>query len=160
MKIMPTLVFAMLSVAATPGAVQTKYDTVAGETLIAAGDPAPHFGVVVADRSNGAAPAPAPAMQGKYDPGASSTEIKIGNIMPYSGPAAAYGLIGKTVAAYFKKINAEGGINGRKINFISYDDGYNPQKAVEAARKLVEDDRVLSCFKVSERRRIPRSRNT
>ena len=148
MKIMPTLAFAMLSVAATPGAVQTKYDTVAGETLIAAGDPAPHFGVVVADRSNGAAPppAPAPAMQGKYDPGASSTEIKIGNIMPYSGPAAAYGLIGKTVAAYFKKINAEGGINGRKINFISYDDGYNPQKAVEAARKLVEDDRVLFVF--------------
>ena len=88
---MPTLAFAMLSVAATPGAVQTKYDTVAGETLIAAGDPAPHFGVVVADRSNGAAPAPPPAMQGKYDPGASSTEIKIGNIMPYSGPAAAYG---------------------------------------------------------------------
>ena len=149
MKIMPTLVFAMLSVAATPGAVQTKYDTGAGETLIAAGDPAPHFGVVVADRSNGAAPpapAPAPAMQGKYDPGASSTEIKIGNIMPYSGPAAAYGLIGKTVAAYFKKINAEGGINGRKINFISYDDAYNPQKAVEAARKLVEDDRVLFVF--------------
>ena len=148
MKIMPTLVFAMLSVAATPGAVQTKYDTGAGETLIAGGDPAPHFGVVVADRSNGAAPppAPAPAMQGKYDPGASSTEIKIGNIMPYSGPAAAYGLIGKTVAAYFKKINAEGGINGRKINFISYDDGYNPQKAVEAARKLVEDDRVLFVF--------------
>jgi ABC-type branched-subunit amino acid transport system substrate-binding protein len=148
MKIMPTLVFAMLSVAATPGAVQTKYDTGAGETLIAAGDPAPHFGVVVADRSNGAAPppAPAPAMQGKYDPGASSTEIKIGNIMPYSGPAAAYGLIGKTVAAYFKKINAEGGINGRKINFISYDDGYSPPKAIEQARKLVESDEVLFIF--------------
>ena len=62
MKVMPTLVFAMLSVAATPGAVQTKYDTGAGETLIAAGDPAPHFGVVVADRSNGAAPPPAPAI--------------------------------------------------------------------------------------------------
>src|SRR5579859_7583547 len=84
--------------------------------------------------------------QKKYDTGATDTEIKIGNIMPYSGPAAAYGVIGKTVAAYFKKINAEGGINGRKINFVSYDDGYNPQKAVEAARKLVEDDRVLLVF--------------
>src|SRR5882724_8331838 len=84
--------------------------------------------------------------QKKYDTGATDTEIKIGNIMPYSGPASAYGLIGKTVAAYFKKINAEGGINGRKINFVSYDDAYNPQKAVEAARKLVEDDRVLFVF--------------
>ena len=95
MKIMPTLVFAMLSVAATPGAVQTKYDTGAGETSIAATDPALQLGVVVADRSNGAAaPTPAPAVQAKYDPGASNTEIKIGNIMPYTGPAAAYGLIG------------------------------------------------------------------
>ena len=65
--------------------------------------------------------------QKKYDPGASDTEIKIGNIMPYSGPASAYGVIGKTQAAYFNKINAEGGINGRKITFISYDDAYSAQ---------------------------------
>ena len=79
--------------------------------------------------------------QKKYDPGATDTEIKIGNIMPYSGPASAYATIGKTEAAYFNKINAEGGINGRKINFISYDDGYSPPKAVEQARKLVESRR-------------------
>ena len=86
--------------------------------------------------------------QKKYDPGASDTEIKIGNIMPYSGPASAYGIIGKTEEAYFKKINAEGGINGRKINFISYDDGYSPPKTVEQARKLVESDEVLLLFNV------------
>ncbi len=86
------------------------------------------------------------AAQKKYDPGASDTEIKIGNINPYSGPASAYGTIGKTIDAYFKKINAEGGINGRKINFISYDDGYSPPKAVEQARKLVESDEVLLIF--------------
>src|SRR5260363_386174 len=74
--------------------------------------------------------------QKNYGPGVSDTEIKIGNIMPYSGPASAYGIIGKTEAAYFKKINAEGGINGRKINFVSYDDAYSPPKAVEQARKL------------------------
>jgi branched-chain amino acid transport system substrate-binding protein len=84
--------------------------------------------------------------QKKYDIGATDTEIKIGNIMPYSGPASAYGVIGKTEDAYFKKINAEGGINGRKINFISYDDGYNPPKTVEQARKLVESDEVLFIF--------------
>jgi ABC-type branched-subunit amino acid transport system substrate-binding protein len=84
--------------------------------------------------------------QKKYDTGASDTEIKIGNIMPYSGPASAYGVIGKTEAAYFNKINAEGGINGRKINFISYDDSYSPPKAVEQARKLVESDEVLFVF--------------
>jgi branched-chain amino acid transport system substrate-binding protein len=84
--------------------------------------------------------------QKKYDTGASDTEIKIGNIMPYSGPASAYGVIGKTEAAYFNKINAEGGINGRKINFITYDDGYSPPKAVEQARKLVESDEVLLVF--------------
>ena len=84
--------------------------------------------------------------QKKYDSGASDTEIKIGNIMPYSGPASAYGVIGKTEAAYFNKINAEGGINGRKINFITYDDGYSPPKAVEQARKLVESDEVLVVF--------------
>src|ERR1700726_4834847 len=84
--------------------------------------------------------------QTKYDVGATDTEIKIGNIMPYSGPASAYGVIGKTEDAYFKKINAEGGINGRKINFVSYDDGYSPPKAVEQARKLVESDEVLLVF--------------
>ena len=84
--------------------------------------------------------------QKKYDTGATDTEIKIGSIMPYSGPASAYGIIGKTQAAYFNKINAEGGINGRKINFISYDDGYSPPKAVEQARKLVESDEVLLIF--------------
>src|SRR4030088_1341144 len=84
--------------------------------------------------------------QKKYDTGATDTEIKIGNIMPYSGPASAYGVIGKTEEAYFKKINAEGGINGRKINFITYDDGYSPPKAVEQVRKLVESDEVLLVF--------------
>src|SRR5437868_8564808 len=75
--------------------------------------------------------------QKKYEPSASDTEIKIGNINPYSGPASAYGLIGKTIAAYFNKVNADGGVNGRKINFITYDDAYSPPKAVEQARKLV-----------------------
>ena len=84
--------------------------------------------------------------QKKYDTGATDTEIKVGNIMPYSGPASAYGVIGKTEAAYFKKINDAGGINGRKINFISYDDGYSPPKTVEQARKLVESDEVLLIF--------------
>jgi branched-chain amino acid transport system substrate-binding protein len=84
--------------------------------------------------------------QKKYDTGATDSEIKIGNIMPYSGPASAYGVIGKTEEAYFKKINAEGGINGRKINFVSYDDGYSPPKTVEQARKLVESDEVLLVF--------------
>jgi ABC-type branched-subunit amino acid transport system substrate-binding protein len=82
----------------------------------------------------------------KYDPGASDTEIKIGNIMPYSGPASSYAVIGKTEAAYFDKINAEGGVNGRKIKFVSYDDAYSPPKAIEQARKLVEDDEVLLVF--------------
>jgi branched-chain amino acid transport system substrate-binding protein len=84
--------------------------------------------------------------QKKYDTGATDTEIKIGNIMPYSGPASAYGVIGKTEAAYFKMINDAGGINGRKINFISYDDAYSPPKTVEQARKLVESDEVLLIF--------------
>jgi len=88
----------------------------------------------------------AASAQKKYDTGATDTEIKIGNIMPYSGPASAYGVIGKTEAAYFRKINAEGGINGRKIDFISYDDGYSPPKTVEQARKLVESDGVLLIF--------------
>jgi branched-chain amino acid transport system substrate-binding protein len=84
--------------------------------------------------------------QKKYDTGASDTEIKIGNIIPYSGPASAYGVIGKTEEAYFNKINNEGGINGRKIKFISYDDAYSPPKAVEQVRKLVESDEVLVVF--------------
>jgi branched-chain amino acid transport system substrate-binding protein len=84
--------------------------------------------------------------QKKYDAGATDTEIKIGNIMPYSGPASSYGTIGKTEDAYFKMINDQGGINGRKIKFISYDDGYSPPKAVEQVRKLVESDEVLLVF--------------
>ncbi len=84
--------------------------------------------------------------QKTYDTGATDTEIKIGNIMPYSGPASAYGVIGKAEAAYFNKINEEGGINGRKINFITYDDAYSPPKAVEQVRKLVEGDEVLLVF--------------
>jgi branched-chain amino acid transport system substrate-binding protein len=88
-----------------------------------------------------------PALAQKhYDPGATDTEIKIGNINPYSGPASAYGTIGRTIGAYFAKVNAEGGINGRKVNFISYDDGYSPPKTVEQARKLVESDEVLLIF--------------
>jgi branched-chain amino acid transport system substrate-binding protein len=84
--------------------------------------------------------------QKKYDPGVTDTEIKIGNIMPYSGPASAYNVTGRTEAAYFRKINAEGGINGRKINFISYDDAYSPPKAVEQARRLVEGNEVFLIF--------------
>src|SRR6195952_4889011 len=90
--------------------------------------------------------ASAASAQKKYDPGATDTEIKIGNIMPYSGPASAYATIGKTEDAFFKKINSEGGINGRKVDFISYDDAYNPAKTVEQARKLVESDEVLLIF--------------
>ena len=84
--------------------------------------------------------------QQKYEAGITDTEIKVGNIMPYSGPASAYGVIGRTEAAYFRKINAEGGLNGRKINFISYDDAYSPPKAVEQARRLVEGDEVFLIF--------------
>jgi branched-chain amino acid transport system substrate-binding protein len=84
--------------------------------------------------------------QKKYDTGASDKEIVIGNINPYSGPASAYGSIGKSIGAYFDKINAEGGINGRKIKYISVDDGYNPAKTVEQARKLVEQDEVFVLF--------------
>jgi branched-chain amino acid transport system substrate-binding protein len=86
------------------------------------------------------------AAQKKYDPGASDREIKIGNTNPYSGPASAYGTIGKSIAAYFKMVNDQGGINGRKITFVSYDDGYSPPKTVEMARKLVEQDEVLFVF--------------
>ena len=83
---------------------------------------------------------------GKYDDGASDTEIKIGNTNPYSGPASAYGQIGKTISAYIDKVNAEGGINGRKIDFISLDDGYSPPKTKEQFRKLVESEKVLAIF--------------
>ncbi len=82
----------------------------------------------------------------KYDPGASDTEIKIGGIYPYSGPAAAYGTIGKAVEAYFKKVNEEGGINGRKITFVTKDDQYSPDKTVQAVRELVEQEKVLFVF--------------
>ena len=84
--------------------------------------------------------------QKKYDTGATDTEIKIGNVEAYSGPASAYGIIGKTEAAYFAMINEQGGINGRKINFISRDDGYSPPKTVEQVRQLVEQDQVLFLF--------------
>jgi branched-chain amino acid transport system substrate-binding protein len=84
--------------------------------------------------------------QKKYDPGVSDTEIKIGNVEAYSGPASAYGVIGKTEDAYFKMINDQGGINGRKINFISYDDGYSPPRTVEQIRKLIESDEVFLVF--------------
>jgi branched-chain amino acid transport system substrate-binding protein len=84
--------------------------------------------------------------QKKYDPGASDKEIKIGNINPYSGPASAYSSIGKVMGAYFAKVNAEGGINGRQVRYISVDDGYNPARTVEQARRLVEQEEVLLIF--------------
>src|SRR3954471_17080497 len=86
------------------------------------------------------------AAQKKYDPGASDTEIKVGNTNHYSGPASAYGTIGKTIAAYFRMVNEQGGISGRKVSFISYDDGYSPPKTVEQVRRLVEQDRVACLF--------------
>src|SRR5947209_8328877 len=90
-------------------------------------------------------PLPAHA-QKKYDTGATDSEIKIGHTNPYSGPASSYGVIGKTETAFFTMLNEQGGINGRKINFISYDDGYSPPKTVEQVRKLVESDGVLLLF--------------
>jgi branched-chain amino acid transport system substrate-binding protein len=86
--------------------------------------------------------------QKKYDVGVTDTAIKIGNVMPYSGPASAYAAIGKTEAAYFKMINDQGGINGRKVDFISYDDGFSPPKTIEQVRKLVESDEVFVLFNV------------
>src|SRR2546427_9925189 len=88
------------------------------------------------------------SVQKKYDTGASDTEIKIGQTVPFSGPASAYAGIGKTQAAYFKMINEQGGINGRKLNLIQYDDAYSPPKAVEQVRKLVESDEVLLTFQL------------
>ena len=93
----------------------------------------------------GIAAGPASA-QKRYDPGASDTEIKVGNINPYSGPLSGYATIAKSIGAYFEKVNAEGGINGRKIKYLSVDDGYNPARTVEMARKLVEEDEVLVLF--------------
>ncbi|HET9735509.1 MAG TPA: ABC transporter substrate-binding protein [Burkholderiales bacterium] len=89
---------------------------------------------------------PAALAQKKYDPGANDKEIRIGNTNPYSGPASAYGTIGKSIGAYFKMVNEQGGINGRKVVWVSYDDGYSPPKTVEMVRKLVEQDQVLFVF--------------
>jgi branched-chain amino acid transport system substrate-binding protein len=100
-------------------------------------------GAIVAAQSIGF---PAIAQGKKYDPGATDAVIKIGNTNPFSGPASAYGVIGRTIEAFFKMINDKGGINGRKIEFITYDDGYSPPKTVEMVRKLVEDDQVLFVF--------------
>ena len=88
---------------------------------------------------------------GQYGPGVSDTEIKLGNTNPYSGPASTYGTIGKSVAAYFAMINEQGGINGRKINFISRDDGYSPPKTLEQIRQLVEQDGVLALATTTRR---------
>jgi branched-chain amino acid transport system substrate-binding protein len=88
------------------------------------------------------------AAQKKYDPGVSDKEIKLGHTNPYSGPLSAYGVIGKAEAAYWAMVNDQGGINGRKVNFISYDDGFSPPKTVEMVRKLVEDDQVFAIFQL------------
>jgi branched-chain amino acid transport system substrate-binding protein len=88
----------------------------------------------------------ATAGEKKYGPGVTDSEIKIGNTSPYSGPASAFSMVAKAGEAYVRKINAEGGINGRKIRFISYDDAYSPPKTVEQTRKLVESDEVLFVF--------------
>ena len=88
----------------------------------------------------------ASAAEKKYGPGVTDSEIKIGNTSPYSGPASAFSMVAKTGEAYFRKVNAEGGIGGRKITFISYDDTYSPPKTVEQTRKLVESDEVLFVF--------------
>ena len=102
--------------------------------------------VAVAALAIGAMVATTAHAQKKYDSGASDTEIKIGNIMPYSGPASAYGAIGKANAAYFAMINEGGGVNGRKIRLISLDDAYSPPRTVEQTRKLVESEQVLLLF--------------
>jgi branched-chain amino acid transport system substrate-binding protein len=100
----------------------------------------PLFFVLIAGLGAGVGPA------GAQTPGVTATEVKIGNTNPYSGPASAYGTIGKAMGAWFKKVNDEGGVNGRKINFISYDDAYSPPKTVEMVRRLVEQDQVLLVF--------------
>ena len=88
------------------------------------------------------------AAQKKYDAGATDTEIKVGQTVPFSGPASAYATVGKAQAAYMKMINDQGGVNGRKINLIQYDDAYSPPKTVEQVRKLVEGDEVLLTFQI------------
>src|SRR3979411_2599363 len=88
----------------------------------------------------------ASASDKKYGPGVTDGEIKIGNTSPYSGPASAFTMVDKAGEAYLRKINAEGGVNGRKIRFVSYDDAYSPPKTVEQTRKLVESDEVLFVF--------------
>src|SRR5882757_606093 len=101
--------------------------------------------------ASGAALALAPSIvraDKKYDTGANDKEIKLGHTNPYSGPLSAYGVIGKAEAAYWKSVNDAGGINGRKINFITYDDGFQPPKTVEMVRKLVEDDQVFAIFQL------------
>ncbi|MDB5615954.1 ABC transporter substrate-binding protein [Tardiphaga sp.] len=113
-----------------------------------ASDSTPFFHLLAASALTLALSATAASAEPKYDPGASGTEIKIGQTVPFSGPASAYSSIGKTQAAYFKMINEQGGINGRKINLIQYDDAYSPPKAVEQVRKLVESDEVLLTFQI------------
>ena len=104
-----------------------------------------YFGLILAGVTT-ALMATSAVAQKKYDPGATDKEIKVGHVIAYSGPASAYGAIGKAIAAYFDKVNAEGGINGRSVKFISLDDGYNPAKTVEQVRKLVEEEEVLLVF--------------
>src|ERR1700712_2884241 len=107
-----------------------------------------HFHLVTASVVAVALSASSAYAQKKYDPGATDTEIKVGQTVPFSGPASAYATIGKAQAAYFKMINEQGGVNGRKINLIQYDDAYSPPKAVEQVRKLVESDEVLLTFQI------------
>jgi branched-chain amino acid transport system substrate-binding protein len=104
-----------------------------------------YFGLVIAAAAT-VMMATSALAQKKYDPGATDKEIKVGHLNPYSGPASAYGAIGKAIGAYFDKVNAEGGINGRMVKYITLDDGYNPAKTVEMTRKLVEEDEVLLVF--------------
>jgi branched-chain amino acid transport system substrate-binding protein len=104
-----------------------------------------YFGLVIAGAAT-VMMATSALAQKKYDPGATDKEIKVGHLNPYSGPASAYGAIGKAIGAYFDKVNAEGGINGRMVKYITLDDGYNPAKTVEMTRKLVEEDEVLLVF--------------
>src|ERR1700743_3229340 len=132
---------AALASAVTACDTWAKQITVRERTMLAASTRLISIAALTAALTAGSAQA-----QKTYDPGATDTEIKIGNIMPYSGPASSYGVIGKTEKAYMDMINAEGGVNGRKLNFISYDDAYSPPKAIEQARKLVESDEVLFIF--------------
>ena len=104
-----------------------------------------YFGLIIAGAAT-VMMATSALAQKKYDPGATDKEIKVGHLNPYSGPASAYGAIGKAIGAYFDKVNAEGGINGRMVKYITLDDGYNPAKTVEMTRKLVEEDEVLLVF--------------